>query len=54
MIKQDKYHVFDRECPFKEEWNSEDDNIRYTEVRKRLIKISKDSLNEKLRKEKIS
>lgn len=54
MTKIDKYHLFDRECPFKEVWLNESDKIRHDEVRKKLLKISKEYCDEKYRKKKIS
>jgi len=47
MTKSDKYHLFDRDCPFKEIWLNPDDRIKYIEVRKRLTKIGKKALNDK-------
>lgn len=40
-MKPDKYNIFDRECPYKEEWKSENDKIHYEEVRKSRSKKQK-------------
>jgi len=47
MTKLDKYHIFDRECPFKEEWNNEKDKEKYKEYNIDRFNNLKKGLNEK-------